>query len=90
MLDYIRKQLLTTTELPVHNILHNIISDSILRQKITYNSSSGKYEFPISELSHNVITILKDNRIGYYEKNLKGTDIFIQIWNDKISFWLKK
>lgn len=90
MLEYIKNQLVMVEELPVHNILFHILADSSLRNKVTFNTDSDHFEFPIAELSHTDIKVLEMSKIGYYVQNLKGTEIFMQIWNDKISFWLQK
>ena len=89
MLEYILKILRDAPHTFLHNVLYNMINDSTFRRNITYNPNSDKFEIPYSEISPQTKWLLKQNEFGTTEKVLEGTNIYIEIWSDTMSFWIK-
>lgn len=89
MLEYILKILREAPHTFLHNMLYNMLNDSTFRRHITYNPNSDKFEIPRSEITPQMEWLLKQNGFGYTEKMLEETNIYILMWSDTISFWLK-
>ena len=89
MLEYIINILREAPHTFLHNMLYNKLNDSTFRSNITYNPYSDKYEIPCSEITPQLKWLLQQNGFFNTEKKLEGTNIYIEIWSDTISFWLK-
>lgn len=89
MLEYILKILREAPHTFLHNILYDRLNDINFRQNITYNHNSDKFEIPYSEVDSQIKWLLKQHGFGTTEKALEDTNIYIEIWPDTISFWLK-
>lgn len=89
MLEYILKILRDAPHTFLHNMLYDRLNSGNFRQNITYNRNSDKFEVPYSEVDLQMKWLLKQNGFGTTEKALEGTNIYIEIWPDSISFWLK-
>lgn len=90
MLEYILNIIReSTVSSPLHNALYNILNDYQFRRYISYNANSDKFEIPCSEINPTLYWLFKKNGYGTATKVLAGTNIYIEIWTDTLSFWLK-
>lgn len=74
---------------PLHNAFYNILNDYQYRRHISYNANSDRFEIACSEINPTLSWLFEKNGYGTTQKVLTGTNIYIEVWADTLSFWLE-